>query len=153
MPFCLREGSIPLLERSCWRTPLLKEAGWTRHQEDVAKPPLMERVWHDETLRNADHPVCGAEVAAPPFLDAVATPPVSGGEFPESDSVEQQPGKRRGTKSLQQLSSISKLLDSGNHQKSDVYAHHTHSFRNVSDSSGRQSQMILFRHRLSTVKE
>jgi len=37
--------------------------------------------------------------------------------------------------SLQQLSSISKLLSSGNHQKSDVYAHYNHSFRNLWDSS------------------
>jgi len=37
--------------------------------------------------------------------------------------------------SLQQLSSISKLLASGNYQKSDVYANDTHSFRDVSDSS------------------
>src|SRR5215831_4385897 len=35
--------------------------------------------------------------------------------------------------SLQQLPSISKLLASSNHQKSDVYAHHIHSFRNVWD--------------------
>ena len=34
--------------------------------------------------------------------------------------------------SLQQLSSISKLLASRNHQNSDVYAHYIHSFRNVS---------------------
>src|SRR5215475_3591002 len=33
------------------------------------------------------------------------------------------------------MSSISKLLASRNHQKSDVYAHYIHSFRNVSDSS------------------
>jgi hypothetical protein len=33
--------------------------------------------------------------------------------------------------SPQQLSSISKLLASGNYQKSDVYARHIHSFRNV----------------------
>ena len=38
--------------------------------------------------------------------------------------------------SLQQLSSISKLLASRNHQNSDVYAHYIHSFRNVSDSTG-----------------
>src|SRR5215469_17656520 len=44
--------------------------------------------------------------------------------------------ERRGMNSLQQRSSISKLLASGNHQKSDVYANYTHSFRNVSDSSG-----------------
>ena len=35
--------------------------------------------------------------------------------------------------SLQQLSSISKLLASGNLQKSDVSAHHIYSFRNVWD--------------------
>src|SRR5215471_14221201 len=36
--------------------------------------------------------------------------------------------ERRGMHSLQQLSSISKLLASGNHQKSDVYPNDTHSF-------------------------
>src|SRR5215470_11894678 len=35
--------------------------------------------------------------------------------------------------SLQQLSSISKLLTSSNLKKSDVYAHHIHSFRKVWD--------------------
>jgi len=34
------------------------------------------------------------------------------------------PFKRRGMDPLQQLSSISKLLASGNHQKSDVYANY-----------------------------
>jgi len=29
-----------------------------------------------------DHPVCGAKVASRLFLNAAATPPVSGGEFP-----------------------------------------------------------------------
>src|SRR5215475_6292856 len=38
--------------------------------------------------------------------------------------------------SLQQLSSISKLLASCNHQKSDVYAHHIHSLRNEWDRTG-----------------
>ena|SRR5215467_10810568 len=46
------------------------------------------------------------------------------------------PFERRGMNSLQQLSSISKLLASANHQKSDVYANGTHSFRDGSDSSG-----------------
>ena len=43
--------------------------------------------------------------------------------------------KTEGMNSLQQLSSISKLLGSGNHQKSDVYPHYNHSFRNLWDSS------------------
>src|SRR5215475_7641919 len=51
------------------------------------------------------------------------------------------PLKRRGMNSLQQLSSISKLLASRNHQKSEVYAHYIHSFRNVSDSSERRSHL------------
>src|SRR5215475_9926510 len=37
--------------------------------------------------------------------------------------------ERRGMNSLQQLSSISKLLASRNHQNSDVYAHYIPSFR------------------------
>src|SRR5215475_14051038 len=45
---------------------------------------------------NPDHPVCGAKEASRHFIDAAATPPVSGGEFRASDSVEQQPRKRRG---------------------------------------------------------
>src|SRR5215510_8254755 len=40
---------------------------------------------------NPDHPVCAAAVASHLFLDGAATPPVSGGEFPAFDSVEQQP--------------------------------------------------------------
>jgi len=42
--------------------------------------------------------------------------------------------------SLQQLLPISKLLASGTHQKSDVYAHRIHSFRNLWDSSVYGSQ-------------
>jgi len=31
---------------------------------------------------NTNHPVCGAKEATQHFIDAAATPPVSGGEFP-----------------------------------------------------------------------
>jgi len=31
---------------------------------------------------NPNHPVCGAKEATRHFIDAAATPPVSGGEFP-----------------------------------------------------------------------
>ena len=45
--------------------------------------------------------------------------------------------------SLQQLSSISKLLASRNDQNSDVYAHYIHSFSNVSDRSDHESSFIF----------
>ena len=35
---------------------------------------------------NPDHPVCAAEVASHLFIDGAATPPISGGELPASDS-------------------------------------------------------------------
>ena len=54
--------------------PLLAEEGWTRDQENVAKPPLMERMgWsltnrvatmHSETRLVSDHPICAATVAS-----------------------------------------------------------------------------------------
>src|SRR5262249_36230341 len=55
--------------------------------------------------------------------------------------------------SLQQLLSISKLLGSGNHQKSDVYAHCNHSFRNLWDSSNHYSIFIRLFNLLLTRSE
>jgi len=50
------------------RTPLLAKEGWTRHQENGAKPLYLERTgWsltsngagmHSETCVVSDHPVC-----------------------------------------------------------------------------------------------
>jgi hypothetical protein len=70
----------------------LTQEGWTRHQEEVVKPPLTERIngadrvvengtsFKERILKhfgNPDHPVCAAAVAAHLFLDGAATPPVS----------------------------------------------------------------------------
>src|SRR5215475_4282609 len=64
--------------------PLLAKEGWTRHQENVAKPPLMARTgWSltshvatidSETWLVSDHPVCAASVATRLFLTGAATP-------------------------------------------------------------------------------
>src|SRR2546429_8204272 len=60
-----------------WAHSPPREEGWTRHQEDGAKPPLMERTGWSLTRhlsenmieprrvsdrRVSDHPVCGAAV-------------------------------------------------------------------------------------------
>src|SRR5215470_15928570 len=88
-------------------------------------------IYMEATRPFTNHPVCAAEErdllieAQPPLLE-----------------------KRRGMNSLQHLSSISKLLGSGNHQKSDVYAHYNHLFRNLWDSSGEfslQGQIVFGR--------
>jgi len=65
--------------------PLLTEEGWTRHQENDAQPPYLERTgWsltshvagmHSETCVVRDHPVCAASVASRHFLTGAATPP------------------------------------------------------------------------------
>ena len=52
-------------------TPLLKEEGWTRHQERCREATFAGAdgvVTHDETFQNADHPVCGAKVGFAAFL-------------------------------------------------------------------------------------
>ena len=76
----------------CFRaaTPLLKQERWTRHKERCREATFDGAdgvVTHDETFRLADHPVCGAKVASPLFLNAAATPPGSGGEFPREGYV------------------------------------------------------------------
>ena len=67
--------------RTCCRkesrlaTHLLIQEGWTRHQERCREATFNGAdgvVRHDETLRLADHPVCGAKVASRLFLDAAA---------------------------------------------------------------------------------
>ena len=75
---------IPLLAK-------LAKEGWTRHQENAAKPPLKERpgvVAHTKMFRDAlersfvsDHPVCAASVASRLSIDGAATPPFQGGEY------------------------------------------------------------------------
>ena len=54
-----------------------REEGWTRHQENAAKPPLLERTgWSlTETVSVDDHPVCAASEASRLFLTGAATPP------------------------------------------------------------------------------
>src|SRR5262245_52852434 len=77
--------------------PLLGKEGWTRHQENAAKPPLMERTgWsitsHVATIDSgtwlvSDHPVCAASEATRLFLTSAATPPYKGGEYARSRLV------------------------------------------------------------------
>ena len=46
-----------------------REEGWTRHQENVAKPPYEGAdgvVGHTEICLVSDHPVCGGAAATPP---------------------------------------------------------------------------------------
>src|SRR5215510_14499706 len=74
--------------------PLLAKEGWTRHQENVAKPPLMERTGWSLTSQVSesvfatwlvsDHPVCADSVATRLFLTSAATPPLQGGESARS---------------------------------------------------------------------
>ena len=66
--------------------PLLGEEGWTRHQEDAAKPPLKARPgWSVRRKRRR----AGLTTPSAPlrwlrvfFLNGAATPPVPGGEYP-----------------------------------------------------------------------
>src|SRR5215467_11094875 len=73
-------------------TPLLIQEGWTRHQEEVAKPPLTERTgWSKrEPLRRNASETLQAIPTTPSAplrwlrvfnLDGASTPSVSGGEF------------------------------------------------------------------------
>jgi hypothetical protein len=74
--------------------PLLTKEGWTRHQANLAKPPLMERPgWsltkhvaelHSETRLVSDHPVCADLVASRHFLNGAAIPPSQGGEYAQT---------------------------------------------------------------------
>jgi hypothetical protein len=85
-----------LLEVTC-RTPLLREERWTRHQERCREATFDGAdgvVRHDETLRFADHPVCGANVGfaafflmpQPPLLyqEGRSQPPIPFGNAPEN---------------------------------------------------------------------
>src|SRR2546425_5103238 len=69
-----------------WAHSPPREEGWTRHQENGAKPPLMERTGWSLTKHVAecvlepwlvsDHPVCGRFGGFAAFLfGAAATPP------------------------------------------------------------------------------
>ena len=53
-------------------------------------------VRHEEHFGLPDHPVCNAKKAMQHFIDAAATPPVSGGEFRASGSVGQESRKTEG---------------------------------------------------------
>src|SRR6266478_2698238 len=79
-----------------WAHSPPREEGWTRHQENGAKPPLMERTGWSLTNHVAecvlepwlvsDHPVCGASVASRLFIDAAATPPQEEGNAAQNNS-------------------------------------------------------------------
>src|SRR5262249_2084541 len=65
------------LGRANGRSPLLPKEGWTRHQENGAKPPLIERTGWSLTNQPAsvsDHPVCGAKVGFAKFFLMPQTP-------------------------------------------------------------------------------
>src|SRR5437870_1002547 len=64
------------------RIPLPGKEGWTRHQENAAKPPLKgaDGVVSHDTFRKSDHPVC-ATSERESFINGAATPPASGGEY------------------------------------------------------------------------
>src|SRR6267142_5280213 len=65
--------------------PLLGQEGWTRHQENAAKPSLKGAAGvvssAKTSARRSDHPVCAAS-ERDLFLNGAATPPVPGGEYP-----------------------------------------------------------------------
>src|SRR2546422_4544865 len=65
--------------------PLLGQEGWTRHQENAAKPPLQGAAGvvssAKTSARRSDHPVCAASERDLSFNGA-ANPPVPGGEYP-----------------------------------------------------------------------
>src|SRR5215831_17241852 len=50
--------------------------------EGVVKNGTSSKERIPKQFGNPNHPVCGAKVASPLFLNAAATPPVSGGELP-----------------------------------------------------------------------
>ena len=57
--------------RACCPTPLLKEEGWTRHQERYREATFDGAdgvVKNEEILPHADHPVCGLRWATPAFF-------------------------------------------------------------------------------------
>jgi hypothetical protein len=96
--------------------PLLTEEGWTRHQEDVAKPPLHERLrmqarqgaaikekertgWWVTSRPServpkdfgvADHPVSAASEASQYFLNGGATP-YEEGNVPRENTLSKKP--------------------------------------------------------------
>src|SRR2546422_8947887 len=70
--------------------PRLPKAGWTRNQEDVAKPPLIERtgrlITSEANFSNwITTPSAPALEASRHFLDGAATPPWKGGKWPTAD--------------------------------------------------------------------
>src|SRR5215475_3407603 len=113
----LRDGSIPLRFQGGVAAPLIKrsrslaaQTGWLVNSNK--NKVRYADIYKEATRPFTNHPVCAAEEGNP-FIEA--QPPLleNGGEW--------------GMSSLQQVSPISKLPGSGNHQKADVYAHHNHS--------------------------
>ena len=57
-------------------SPPQQEEGWTRHQEEAAKPPLMERTgWCGQEILDHTTPSARANVASQLSLDRASTPP------------------------------------------------------------------------------
>ena len=62
-------------------TPLLKEGAWSDNKKDAAKPPVMERTGWSGTRKHFGLPTTPSAALRrlrDIFIDAAATPPVSG---------------------------------------------------------------------------
>ena len=58
------------------KSPPQQEEGWPRHQEEAAKPPLMERTgWCGQEILDHTTPAARANVASQLSLDRASTPP------------------------------------------------------------------------------
>src|SRR5262249_25015510 len=90
-----RKGLLPNAEVGNF--PLLSEEGWTRPQQNIAKPPLWSGRGGDQIpqnlLRLNTTPSARAEDASRRFLDRAATPPRRGGENSPLQPFGQQPRK------------------------------------------------------------
>src|SRR3989441_9732013 len=82
-------------------TPLLPEEGWTRHQEDIAKPPLRSGrggrshavfKTHSEIWLVCDHPVYAAFEGSRHLPSGAAAPPLGGREYPARRSFSKKSG-------------------------------------------------------------
>src|SRR5262245_23682426 len=103
----LRDGAIPLRFQGGVAAPLIKrsrssaaQTGWLVNSNK--NKVRYADIYKEATRPFSNHPDCAAE-ERDLFIEA------------------QPPSLKRGMSSLQQLSSISKLLALGTHQKSDVY--------------------------------
>ncbi len=65
------------------RSNLSRADGGAKRKPDRAWPQeKLGEILRPEEFRRTDHPVCGASVASRLLINAAATPPFQGGEFP-----------------------------------------------------------------------